>query len=508
MIEPAANTSGKLTAHTTSPSVFITGGWDDFLNTKSNSVQSSSARAYAGRRRHRPPASAASAARRRSRGAWRARPPSSPANLRRQSSKWLGRCPEVRAVELHVEGGRAEPPRPAASAARRTAFRSPRPPGTARRIHLDRSPGLDRVNPEANPVVLLRGEPGVGKSTPSCRPARGPRSRRAASTFCMRARAGEDPRGTAGHPRGVTLVLAGTDVRAFSRRRRRARSGHRLHQAVRRRISPTPGTVSQVRAAGELTRTPSIRVWILVSATSRRTARSPDRSRSSTSWTRSSRSRRPQLGEASLRVTKDRFGPVDEIAPEDDGRRDCRAAGRLGLLAERRAGLPGSAVTAAREPRAPCSSRSEALVGPVAAGSPRRVAIGVDGGRLAPCSPCSGARARASLAPGLRLVHEASRYPSRRRTSPSSARPLLGPRDAAARRERLLQRDRVARRGTPRPVGGVAPQGNVGPGIPRRVPAIRKRRRCGGVPRSRDSSRRPRGRARQQSEEVKRNFRF
>jgi DNA repair protein RadA/Sms len=53
------------------------------------------------------------------------------------------------------------------------------------------------------------------------------------------------------------------------------------------------------------------------------------------------------------------------------------------LLSERRKGVPGSAVTAAREGARSLLVEIQALVGPQSAGSPRRVAIGVDASRLA-----------------------------------------------------------------------------------------------------------------------------
>jgi DNA repair protein RadA/Sms len=86
-----------------------------------------------------------------------------------------------------------------------------------------------------------------------------------------------------------------------------------------------------------------------------------------------------------LRATKNRFGPVDEIALYEmtgEGLSELPNASAT-LLAERRAGLPGSAVTAAREGTRSVLVEIQALVGTGAPGSPRRVAIGVDGGRLA-----------------------------------------------------------------------------------------------------------------------------
>src|SRR6202035_2582856 len=86
-----------------------------------------------------------------------------------------------------------------------------------------------------------------------------------------------------------------------------------------------------------------------------------------------------------LRGTKNRFGSVDEIALYEmtaQGLSEVLNASAA-LLKERRAGLPGSAVTAAREGTRSLLVEIQALVGSVAAGSPRRVAIGLDGARLA-----------------------------------------------------------------------------------------------------------------------------
>jgi DNA repair protein RadA/Sms len=86
-----------------------------------------------------------------------------------------------------------------------------------------------------------------------------------------------------------------------------------------------------------------------------------------------------------LRATKNRFGPVEEMALyEMTGAGLSEIANpSAALLAERRRGLPGSVVTATREGTRSVLAELQALVGPSAAGSPRRVAIGLDPGRLA-----------------------------------------------------------------------------------------------------------------------------
>ena len=87
-----------------------------------------------------------------------------------------------------------------------------------------------------------------------------------------------------------------------------------------------------------------------------------------------------------LRATKNRFGPVDELALYE-------MTGR-GALGDRRTRRRRCSPSGARDsPAAPSRRRArvlrcllvevQALVGPAASGSPRRVAIGLDGSRLA-----------------------------------------------------------------------------------------------------------------------------
>jgi DNA repair protein RadA/Sms len=90
-------------------------------------------------------------------------------------------------------------------------------------------------------------------------------------------------------------------------------------------------------------------------------------------------------GRRVLRAAKNRFGAVDEIALYEMTSAGLEAVAHPSeaLLAERRAGMPGSAVTAAIEGTRALLVEVQALVGPDAEGSPRRVAIGIDPQRLA-----------------------------------------------------------------------------------------------------------------------------
>ena len=129
------------------------------------------------------------------------------------------------------------------------------------------------------------------------------------------------------------------------------------------------------------------------------------------------------------------------------------------LLAERRGGRPGSAVTAAREGTRSLLVEIQALVGPAAAGSPRRVALGFDGG--AARAAARGARGRG-----------ACRSPRARSSSPAPAALEVGePAADLAVVAALVS----SARGAPLPAGAVF-FGEIGLlGEVRRVPAAAPR---------------------------------
>ena len=153
-------------------------------------------------------------------------------------------------------------------------------------------------------------------------------------------------------------------------------------------LASSPGTVSQVRAAaGELTRYAKSRgvpVLLVGHVTKDGTLAGPKSLEHLVDAVVSIEGDRSSSRRL-LRATKNRFGAVDEIALYDmtgEGLAELPDASAV-LLSERRAGLAGSAVTAAREGARSVLVEIQALVGAPVAGSPRRLSIGVDGGRLA-----------------------------------------------------------------------------------------------------------------------------
>ena len=86
-----------------------------------------------------------------------------------------------------------------------------------------------------------------------------------------------------------------------------------------------------------------------------------------------------------LRAVKNRFGPADEIGVfemTDAGLAEVANPSAL-FLGARGAPAPGSAVFAGIEGTRPVLTEIQALVAPSSLGTPRRTAVGLDGGRLA-----------------------------------------------------------------------------------------------------------------------------
>jgi DNA repair protein RadA/Sms len=313
------------------------------------------------------------------------------------SPKWLGRCPDCGEWNSYVEELRADLPKAAVSAGPR-AIAIGEIVSEARSRLPTALPGLDRVlggGLVPGSVVLLGGEPGIGKSTLLLQAGRGLAAQSREVLYASAEESAQQVR-LRGERLGIRedklLVLAETDVSRIV-----AEAEGRMPavviidsiQAVAQpALSSAPGTVSQVRASAlELTRyaksrgVPVLLVGHVTKDGSLAGPRSLEHLVDAVVSIEGDRSSSRRL----LRATKNRFGPVDEIALYEmtgEGLAELPDASAI-LLAERRAGLPGSAVTAAREGTRSVLAEIQALVGAASAGSPRRVAIGLDGGRLA-----------------------------------------------------------------------------------------------------------------------------
>ncbi|MEP6993595.1 MAG: DNA repair protein RadA [Acidobacteriota bacterium] len=315
-----------------------------------------------------------------------------------QSPKWLGRCPDCGQWNSYIEEASAESARPASHSPGSTSV-------SIGQIAADDAPrlttglaGFDRVlggGLVSGSVVLLGGEPGIGKSTLLLQAGRGLAETARDVLYASAEESVQQVRlrgARLGIREGRLLVLSETDVSrilAEADSRRPAVIVVDSVQAVQEpSLSSAPGTVSQVRAAAAaLTRhakargVPVLLVGHVTKDGSLAGPKSLEHLVDAVVSIEGDRSSSRRL----LRATKNRFGPVDEIALYEmtgNGLTELPDASAT-LLAERRGGLPGSAVTAAREGSRSILIEIQALVAAGAAGSPRRVAIGVDSSRLA-----------------------------------------------------------------------------------------------------------------------------
>jgi len=313
------------------------------------------------------------------------------------SPKWLGRCPECGEWNSFVEEVRAfSPPslRVHGSGARPLSEIAAIPDG---RLQTG-LPGLDRVlggGLVSGSVVLLGGEPGIGKSTLLLQASRGIAAGSREVLYATGEESAEQVRLRAdrlGASTAALLVLAETDVDrivAEAKGRKPAAVVVDSIQAVRQpALASASGTVSQVRecaaALAAYAKEHDVPVLLVGHVTKDGSLAGPKSLEHlvdavvSVDGERSS-SRRI------VRAAKNRFGPVDEVALYEmtaSGMEEIANASAA-LLSERRENVPGSAVTATREGTRSLLLEVQALVGPAIAGSPRRVAIGVDSGRLA-----------------------------------------------------------------------------------------------------------------------------
>jgi len=310
------------------------------------------------------------------------------------SPKWLGRCPDCGEWNSYVEETVSERAVPAA------AFAAPiaeAPLATDARLPTG-LPGLDRVlggGLVPGAVVLLGGEPGIGKSTLLLQVGRGVAARAGEVLYAT----GEESPGQV-RLRGERLavresrlrVMAETDVARIVAEAEACSPVLVIVdsiQAVREpSLTSSAGTVSQVReSASVLQRYAKVRgvPVILIGHVTKDGNLAGPKSLEHLVDAVISIEGEKSSSRRILRGTKNRFGSVDELALYEmtgEGLAEIPNASAA-LLAERRAGLPGSAVTAAREGTRSLLVEIQALVGPSAAGSPRRVGIGLDGARLA-----------------------------------------------------------------------------------------------------------------------------
>lgn len=312
-----------------------------------------------------------------------------------QMPRWMGRCPECGEWGTIVEelvdrtGAELEP----VSAA--TQLLASLPAEAAERV----PSGLDELDLVLGgglvegSIVLLAGEPGVGKSTLALQAAVAMGTRREVLVVCgeegppqVRARAAR-----IGPVPESVRTLADPQLGAVMSAVRGAEASLVVVDSIQTLFDPeipsAPGSVSQVRECGarlaRAARDAGVTLLFVGHVTKEGTVAGPrvlehlvdvvlhfEGDKSS--------------GVRILRSLKNRFGSTQEVGffeMRSDGLVAIRDASAY-LLADRHAGLPGSVLAACVDGRRPFVCEVQALVAEPTGGPPRRTAVGIDPARL------------------------------------------------------------------------------------------------------------------------------
>lgn len=320
-----------------------------------------------------------------------------------QAPRWLGRCPscgswstlveEPVASEAPAAGWLLEAARSDAAAIRLADVRGEEAPRFASGI-----PELDRVlggGLVPGAVLLLGGEPGVGKSTLALQlAAASSGAGRRVLYVCgeespeqVRLRAERLP----GDP-GDVRVIAETRVEALGAAWREVRPDLVVVDSIQTvrtdRVESAPGSVAQVRECASLLATAaksSGAVVVLVGHVTKEGAIAGPRVLEHLVDVVLTFEGDRSHAVRALRATKNRFGSTQEV-----GVFSMTGAGLEGVanpselfLAERRPGVPGSCIVPFLEGTRPMLLEVQALVAPAGYGTARRTCLGIDDGRVA-----------------------------------------------------------------------------------------------------------------------------
>jgi len=322
-----------------------------------------------------------------------------------QAPRWLGRCPECGAWSSLVEEPIGAAP-PAPTAGRVAALG--RGPLALREVALDRVGRLetgigefDRVlggGLVPGSVVLLGGEPGVGKSTLALQLAAGLSARSASVLYVSGEESPEQIRlrferlAGASDSGGDLFVAAETLVEELAEPWRRLAPALVLVDSIQTlrsaRVESAAGSVAQVReCAAELAaaaRASGAALILIGHVTKEGTLAGPRVLEHLVDVVLAFEGDRGHAHRV-LRALKNRHGSTQEVgvfAMGEGGLAPVPNPSEL-FLAERRAGAPGSCVVPLLEGTRPLLLEVQALVAPAGYGTARRTAIGFDDARLA-----------------------------------------------------------------------------------------------------------------------------
>jgi DNA repair protein RadA/Sms len=318
-----------------------------------------------------------------------------------QQPRWLGRCPECGGWSTLVEERAAPDSEPRELVARESGAAKPR---RLAEIDADAVPRLETGIAELDrvlggglvpgSVVLLAGEPGVGKSTLALQLAAGLRGSRPVlyvageeSPEQIRLRADRLP----SLPETL-VVLAETCVESLAEPWRELQPQLVLVDSVQtlrsERVESAPGSVAQVRECAALlaaTAKAHGTALVLVGHVTKEGAIAGPRVLEHLVDVVLALEGDGFHAFRLLRAHKNRFGSTQEIGAFHMGGTGLEAVPNPSelFLAERRAGAPGSCIVPWLEGSRPMLVEIQALVAPAGYGTARRTAIGVDDARLA-----------------------------------------------------------------------------------------------------------------------------
>jgi DNA repair protein RadA/Sms len=323
------------------------------------------------------------------------------------SPRWLGRCPQCQAwgtlAEERARAGGAGAERVGAGRTGGDAHRAPTKLSEVRAEDARRLPTglgeLDRVlggGVVGGSVVLVGGDPGIGKSTLLMQAlaglaARGARAlyvtgEESASQIALRARRLESP-GVADVIVQATTELEDVEA-ALERERPQVAVIDSIQTLRAASLESAAGSVGQLREVTarlvDLAKRSGVALFVIGHVTKDGAIAGPKLLEHLVDTVLSFEGDRTHAFRL-VRSTKNRFGPAQEVAVFEmvrEGLREVPDPSAL-FLAERPRAAAGSLVVPTAEGSRPLLVEVQALVAPAVYGAARRVATGLDGNRLA-----------------------------------------------------------------------------------------------------------------------------
>ena len=321
-----------------------------------------------------------------------------------ETPRWLGRCPDCGSWNTLTEQETA----PAAELPEKKLKRAPGAGADPMRVDeipdeamLRRSTGIDELDRVLGggivegSLVLVGGDPGIGKSTlltqVSANYAAGGRrvlyvsGEESTRQIKMRAR-------RLGASSSELYVLSENDMTIVERQIERLRPELAIVDSIqtmyRPELASAPGSVSQVRESASvlmrLAKTSGCAIMLVGHVTKEGAIAGPrvlEHMVDAVLYFEGDRQHQYRL----LRAVKNRFGSVNELGMfemTESGMKEVKNASEV-LLSDRAHNQSGSVVLCAIEGTRPLLVDVQALVATTVFGNPRRMASGVDAGRLA-----------------------------------------------------------------------------------------------------------------------------